>query len=356
MFGTLVALLISGAFFGGAHIGNPNATLLSSAAIAIEAALLLCFAYTATRSLWLPIGLHAGWNLTRAGFTRLRCPAAKSSRACFSPRSKDPDIITGGAFGPEASVVTLGVCLVLTVIFAVITFRRGEWKGLRLRIAVNPPSWPGPRALRAIVQWRANHARRATQRGRVRVPKQSPIRAQTRACWVARLNRAMTVERNCIRENQRRAINGASHADLSRAPRRLTNSCCTSFWRWRSSTTCRNFPAWTPDPIDDILANAGKFCEEVLQPINQSGDEEGCHFENGVVRTPKGFKEAYKAYREARLGRPWRAGEIRRLGLPMFVTMAVAEMAQSANQAFAMYPGLTSAAYGALIAHRRSPG
>src|ERR1700744_3423598 len=52
------------------------------------------------------------------------------------------------------------------------------------------------------------------------------------------------------------------------------------------------FEELSPDLIDDILTNAGKFCEEVLQPINQSGDEEGCHLENGVVRTPKGFKDA----------------------------------------------------------------
>jgi alkylation response protein AidB-like acyl-CoA dehydrogenase len=57
-----------------------------------------------------------------------------------------------------------------------------------------------------------------------------------------------------------------------------------------------------PDLIDDILTNAGKFCEEVLHPINQSGDEEGCHYENGVVRTPAGFKEAYKAYAEGGWG------------------------------------------------------
>ena len=52
----------------------------------------------------------------------------------------------------------------------------------------------------------------------------------------------------------------------------------------------------TADVIDDVLASAGKISEEVLQPLNQSGDEEGCHYENGVVRTPKGFKEAYKAF------------------------------------------------------------
>ncbi len=102
------------------------------------------------------------------------------------------------------------------------------------------------------------------------------------------------------------------------------------------------------DLVDDILVNAGKFCEEVLQPINQSGDEEGCHFENGVVRTPKGFKEAYKAYSESGWGSLGAPSQWGGSGMPMCVTMAVAEMAQSANQSFAMYPGLTGAAAGAL--------
>ncbi|MBI1329758.1 MAG: acyl-CoA dehydrogenase [Alphaproteobacteria bacterium] len=104
------------------------------------------------------------------------------------------------------------------------------------------------------------------------------------------------------------------------------------------------------DLLDDILTNAGKFCEEVLQPINQSGDEEGAHFENGAVRTPKGFKEAYKAYCEAGWGSLGASAKAGGSGLPMAVTMAVAEMAQSANQSFAMYPGLTGAAAGALAA------
>ncbi|MGD0141808.1 MAG: acyl-CoA dehydrogenase C-terminal domain-containing protein [Rhizomicrobium sp.] len=113
-------------------------------------------------------------------------------------------------------------------------------------------------------------------------------------------------------------------------------------------TDLPRFADLTADLVDDILSNAGKFCEEVLHPINQSGDEEGCHYENGVVRTPAGFKEAFKAYSEAGwggLGAPTQFGGS---NLPMMVTMAVAEMAQSANQAFAMYPGLTGAAYSAL--------
>src|SRR5690348_3090737 len=110
------------------------------------------------------------------------------------------------------------------------------------------------------------------------------------------------------------------------------------------------FEELTPDLVEDILTNAAKFCEEVLQPINQSGDEEGAHYENGVVRTPKGFKEAYKAYSEAGWGALSAPEELGGAGLPMTISMAVAEMAMSANQSFAMYPGLTSAAYSALAA------
>ena len=54
----------------------------------------------------------------------------------------------------------------------------------------------------------------------------------------------------------------------------------------------------TPDTIQAIVEEAAKLCENVLFPLNRTGDEEGCHYENGVVRTPKGFKEAYDQFRE----------------------------------------------------------
>jgi len=110
------------------------------------------------------------------------------------------------------------------------------------------------------------------------------------------------------------------------------------------------FADLTPELADDILTNAGKFCEEVLQPLNQAGDEEGCRFENGVVTTPKGFKEAYKAYSEAGWGGLGAPEEYGGAGLPHIVTMAVSEMGMSANQSLAMYPMLTAGAYGALLA------
>jgi alkylation response protein AidB-like acyl-CoA dehydrogenase len=109
------------------------------------------------------------------------------------------------------------------------------------------------------------------------------------------------------------------------------------------------FADLSPDLADDILTNAGKFCEEVLQPLNQPGDEEGCHFQNGVVTTPKGFKEAYKAYSEAGWGGLGAPEEFGGAGMPPIITMAVSEMGMSANQSLAMYPMLTAGAYGALL-------
>jgi alkylation response protein AidB-like acyl-CoA dehydrogenase len=110
------------------------------------------------------------------------------------------------------------------------------------------------------------------------------------------------------------------------------------------------FEDLAPDLIDDILANAGKICEEVLQPLNRSGDEEGCRFENGVVRTPKGFKDAYRAYCEGGWGGLAAPSEFGGAGMPALLNMALTEMSMAANQSFAMYPLLTAGAYSALIA------
>ncbi len=108
---------------------------------------------------------------------------------------------------------------------------------------------------------------------------------------------------------------------------------------------------FTPELMDSVLEEAAKFTEGVLFPLNQSGDLEGCVFENGVVRTPAGFKAAYDAYREGGWTSMSAAPEFGGQGMPVSVAMCVEEMMCSANVAFGLYPGLTHGASLALYHH-----
>ena len=131
--GTTIALVVSAAAFGLVHAGNPGANWASTLAIALESGVLLALAYAATRSLWLPIGLHLGWNFTEGGIFGAAVSGGQFS-GLITATLAGPPLITGGAFGPEASLAALVVSLSASIALAWYAVRTGRWRPPRWRL------------------------------------------------------------------------------------------------------------------------------------------------------------------------------------------------------------------------------
>ncbi|MFE1803074.1 CPBP family intramembrane glutamic endopeptidase [Streptomyces sp. NPDC059517] len=124
--GTWIALVLTGALFGLSHLLNPNAGLWGAAAIAVEAGGMLTAAYVATRSLWLPIGLHFGWNYAASGVFSTEVSGNDTPPGLLDSSMSGPSLLTGGDFGPEGSVYSVLFCVLATIVFMWLAHRRGR--------------------------------------------------------------------------------------------------------------------------------------------------------------------------------------------------------------------------------------
>ena len=102
-----IALVVSSLLFGAIHIVNPDASTWTSVAIAIEAGLLLGAAYSFSGNLWLPIGIHWAWNFMEGNIFGFYVSGHPENYRLLTPSISGPDILTGGDFGPEASIIAV---------------------------------------------------------------------------------------------------------------------------------------------------------------------------------------------------------------------------------------------------------
>ncbi|GAB3818602.1 hypothetical protein GCM10027605_71470 [Micromonospora zhanjiangensis] len=124
--GTWTTLVLTSLVFGLAHLANPHATLLSVLAIGVEAGGMLAAGYAATRTLWLPIGLHFAWNFVEGGIFGAGVSGKSGTQGLVHAVTSGPTAISGGEFGPEASLVTVLVGLAITAVFMRLARKRGN--------------------------------------------------------------------------------------------------------------------------------------------------------------------------------------------------------------------------------------
>lgn len=124
--GTVVAVVVSSLLFGGLHLLNPAATVWGAVAIAIQGGLLSAGCFVLTRKLWLPIGFHLGWNFAESGlFGATVSGSQETVGGLLTGTPHGAAIVSGGAFGPEASIFAVLVGGAAALVLLRTAYRRG---------------------------------------------------------------------------------------------------------------------------------------------------------------------------------------------------------------------------------------
>ncbi len=134
-FGSWAALVVSSLVFGLTHLMNPQGTLEGALFIAVEAGILLAAAFMLTRRLWLSIGFHMAWNYTQSAIFSSIVSGNAESAGLIRSTIRGPDLLTGGSFGLESSVLALTLCTGTGIVMLVMAAKRGK---------IVPPFWKRP--------------------------------------------------------------------------------------------------------------------------------------------------------------------------------------------------------------------
>lgn len=130
-FGVWPALVLSAALFGGLHLLNPNATAVAAVAIAVEAGLMLAAFYLLTGRLWMSVGVHAAWNFAQGSIFGARVSGLTPAHSLFvsAPRPGAPIFLSGGAFGPEASLPAMLIGAATFLVALIYLLRQAQPRG-----------------------------------------------------------------------------------------------------------------------------------------------------------------------------------------------------------------------------------
>jgi len=142
--GSWIAVIISALIFGFAHGSNPNASLFSSVAIALEAGVLLSAVYLYTNRLWMVIGMHVSWNFFQGAVLGVNV-SGTTARGLLKAKLEGPVLLTGGPFGAEASIITIIICLIVGIVFLFLAHRKGNFQApfWRRKNETGMPDEPG---------------------------------------------------------------------------------------------------------------------------------------------------------------------------------------------------------------------
>lgn len=132
LFGSWISLAVSSLVFGAVHLANPSGTLVGAIYISIEAGLLLAAAYLLTRRLWLSIGFHMAWNYTQSAIFSGIVSGNAPEPGLIRSNIKGPEVLTGGSFGLESSVIAFLLCTATGIVLLIMAARRGT---------IVPPIW-----------------------------------------------------------------------------------------------------------------------------------------------------------------------------------------------------------------------